>query len=127
MGGVMTRDTNHPPLPLADDDQDAKHKPVYYDLPLDPLLIHIHYDGETRLKQLQRSLTAQVEDFFLQAVLVVTKLIRFVSMRAGKAKVAGSPHAIPTSYAIDTPMSLSVYGLGLTLYQMSTSPLARSA
>ena len=68
-GGVMTRDTNHAPLPLADDDQDAKHKPVYYDLPLDPLLIHIHYDGETRLKQLQRSLTAQVEDFFLQAFL----------------------------------------------------------
>ena len=66
-GGVMTRNSYHPPPPLADDDHDVKHKPAYYDLPLDPLLIHIHYGGETRLKQLQRSLTAQVEDFILQA------------------------------------------------------------
>ena len=51
------------------EEQDAKHKPAYFDLPLDPLLIHVHYNGETRLKQLQRSLTAQVENFILQTFL----------------------------------------------------------
>lgn len=67
--GILTRDSNIPLPTLADEEQDAKHKPAYFDLPLDPLLIHVHYNGETRLKQLQRSLTAQVENFILQAFL----------------------------------------------------------
>ena len=69
VGGVLSRDSKDPIPDLVVEEQDEKHKPTYFDLPLDPLLIHVHYGGETRLKQLQRSLTAQVEDFVLQAFL----------------------------------------------------------
>ena len=115
------------------DDKDNKHKPKMYDLPLDPSDIYTHYDGASRLPELQRSFTCQLEDrklalFLDSADCKPVDTIRLNSCRASKGRWLTSDY----SYLLTNNQACIVMRLWLGLDPLAnmfltSCPLCRKA
>jgi hypothetical protein len=94
--GVAVHD---PRLVLVDGDaKEDKRKPKFFDLPPDPSMIHTHYKGMSRLKELQRSFTCQLETCALSAFLNsancgLVDTIRLTSCKSSRGRWIWSSYA----------------------------------